>query len=424
MKLTYKELEIELELAGLLAVEELVLTQGLNCHAGLTLKILIEEEQRDELVTMSSDAGVTVRELEKTNGQVVFRGKLETVSARRENGLFYLYLEAWSYTMDWDRVKKSRSFQNGALTYMEVVQRVLSGYGQSGVTDHATGGACIPEFLLQYEESDWVFLRRLASHFGTYLLADATDACGKVYFGIPEISYGTVLDRQDYTMEKDMLHYARVLEKEGVLSQEASCWNVMVRFFLRMGETLTFNGIEAVVTAMRLHTEKGELVYSYVLARRAGIRREKEKNPGIFGMSIPATVMERSGNRIRVHFEIDPEYEASEKTKYFTYAIESSSFYCMPEEGSQVHIYFPDHDEQGAVAVHAIRSGEGASGSCSTPENKRFSDPSGSAMDMTPASLQFAPDAGGASASSGGRRFSVPDRHGYKAEDADGDGVG
>ena len=112
MKLTYKELEIELELAGLLAVEELVLTQGLNCHAGLTLKILIEEEQRDELVTMSSDAGVTVRELEKTNGQVVFRGKLETVSARRENGLFYLYLEAWSYTMDWDRVKKSRSFQN------------------------------------------------------------------------------------------------------------------------------------------------------------------------------------------------------------------------------------------------------------------------------------------------------------------------
>lgn len=32
MKLTYKELEIELEIAGLLAVEELVLTQGLNCR--------------------------------------------------------------------------------------------------------------------------------------------------------------------------------------------------------------------------------------------------------------------------------------------------------------------------------------------------------------------------------------------------------
>ena len=112
MKLTYKELEIELELAGLLAVEELVLTQGLNCHAGLTLKILIEEEQRDELVTMSSDAGVTVRELEKTNGQVVFRGKLETVSARRENGLFtYTWkpgLTRWTGTA-WKRAAASRT---------------------------------------------------------------------------------------------------------------------------------------------------------------------------------------------------------------------------------------------------------------------------------------------------------------------------
>ena len=120
------------------------------------------------------------------------------------------------------------------------------------------------------------------------------------------------------------------------------------------------------------------------------------QNPRIFGMSIPATVMERSGNRIRVWFDIDSEYEASEQTKYFTYAIESSSFYCMPEEGSQVHIYFPDHDEQSAIAVHALRTGMGTAGTCTNPDNKRFSDPSGSAMDMTPGMLQFAPDASGA----------------------------
>ena len=163
-----------------------------------------------------------------------------------------------------------------------------------------------------------------------------------------------------------------------------------------MWETLTFNGIEAVVTGMKLYTDKGELVYCYELSRRDSILREREKNPRIFGMSIPATVMERSGNRVRVWFDIDSEYEASEQTKYFTYAIESSSFYCMPEEGSQVHIYFPDHDEQSAIAVHALRTGMGTAGTCTNPDNKRFSDPSGSAMDMTPGMLQFAPDASGA----------------------------
>lgn len=58
-------------------------------------------------------------------------------------------------------------------------------------------------------------------------------------------------------------------------------------------------------------------------------------------MSIPATVKERSGNCVRVHFHIDPEYDNSPNVKYFTYAIESSFIYCMPEVGSQVHIYFP-----------------------------------------------------------------------------------
>ena len=395
MTLTYKELEIELELEGLLAVEEFRLTQGLNQHALLTLKLLIEEEQGDDLVNMASALQVAVRELEETKGQFIFQGKLETVSAKKENGLVYLYLEAYSYTMDWDRAKKSRSFQNGSMTYMEAAERLLSVYGKADIQDEVTKGAKIPEFLLQYEESDWVFLRRLASHFGSFLLPDASDACGKVYFGIPKISSGTVLEKKDYTLEKDFLYHARVLEREGVLPQEVSCWKVKTRRFLRMWETLIFNGIEAIVTGMELHTNRGELVYSYELSRRAGIRREKEQNPRIYGMSIPATVMERSGNRVRVHLEVDPVYEASEHTKYFTYAIESSSFYCMPEEGSQVHIYFPDHDEQSAVAVHALRSGTGSAGACTTPDNKRFSDPSGSAMDMTPSTLQFAPDAGG-----------------------------
>jgi len=179
----------------------------------------------------------------------------------------------------------------------------------------------------------------------------------------------------------------------GILPQEVTGWKIRTRHCLRMWETLVFNGVEAVVTAMDLHTEKGELVYGYELSRKAGLRREKERNPRIFGMSIPATVKERSGNRVRVHFDIDPIYEPCNRMKYFTYAIESSSIYCMPEVGSRGHIYFPEHDEQSAVAVHAVReAGAAAGGGGQSPEKKRFSDPGGNAMDMTPDNLDFAPD--------------------------------
>lgn len=396
MTLTYKELKIELELEGILEVEDFRLTLELNQHAFLSMKLLVQEEHANDFVNQASVLPVTISEIGASRGHALFQGKLETVSARKEQGLWYLYLYAFSYTKDWERVEKSRSFLDGTMTYLDVAKKVLSDYSQADILDKISGGAKIPGMLLQYEESDWVFLRRLCSHFGGYLMADVTDACGKVYFGTPDNKYGTELHRQDYVLVKDLLHYDRVLEPEGILPQEVSTWRIRCRSCLRMWETLLFNGIEAVVTAMNLHTEKGELVYEYVLSRKEGLRREKEKNPRIFGMSIPATVKERSGNRVRVHFDIDAAYEQGEKVKYFTYAIESSSLYCMPEVGSQVHVYFPEHDEQSAVAVHAIRSGSTGGGAGQSPENKRFSDPSGNAMDMTPDNLDFAPDGSGA----------------------------
>ena len=391
MKLEFKELEIELGLDGLIQVEAFQLVQGLNDHAFLSIKFLVKEETSEEFVNLASVFPVIIREKVYTKGQIIFQGKAENVYTRVERGLSYLYFDAYSYSKEWERIEKSRSFLNGNMSYMDVARKVLSDYEKADIKDEITQNALIPELLLQYEESDWVFLRRLASHFGTYLIADCRDACGKVYFGIPYMNYGTELTNQDYSLEKDYLHYSKVLMPEGILPQESSQWKIKTRQFLFMGEELTINQIPAVVTEVDIVLEKGELVYRYTLSRRAGIRREKEINPRIYGMSIPATVKERSGNRVRVQFDIDKEYDPA--GKFFTYAIESSSFYCMPEIGSRVHIYFPEHDEQSAIAVHAI--GSGGPGGGQNPDNKRFSDPSGSAMDMTPETLCYVPDSGG-----------------------------
>ncbi|MFT4104627.1 MAG: DUF6531 domain-containing protein, partial [Lacrimispora sp.] len=396
MNLRYKELKIELALEGIIGVESFHLKEGLNRHAFLSMKLLAVEEDTEQIVTMASAETIVITETERTGGRIIFQGKIETVRLEVEHGLPYLYLEAYSFTKDWERVEKSRSFLDGSKTYIEVAKKVLLDYGNTDIKDEVTSGAVIPEMLLQYEESDWVFLRRLASHFGTYLIPDVSADCGKVYFGVPQINYGKTLNSEDYVILKDMAHYAKVLRPKEILPQEAAQWEIRGREFLWMGEEVLFNQIPVVVTDVDIATEYGELIYRYKLSRRDGMKRDKEKNPRIYGMSIPATVKERSGNRIRVHFDIDPVYEGGAKEKYFTYAIESSSFYCMPEENSRVHIYFPDHDEQSAIAVHAIGSGGGGGGG-KKPDNKRFSDPSGSAMDMTPQDFSFTSDSGGSS---------------------------
>ena len=241
MKMKYKELEIELSLDGAIQIELFQLTHRLNDHEFLSLKLLTDGENPEDYVNMATVQPVIVREKECTGGQVIFQGKIETVYIKTEKGLSYLYLEAYSYTKDWERTDKSRSFLDSQMTYLEVARKVLADYGQFDIKDEITKDAKIPEMLLQYEESDWVFLRRLASHFGSSLLADASSPMGKVYFGVPEMNFGTELAKEDYVMEKDMNHFAKVLEPSGILSQEASHWSISTRKYLRMGEAVSFN---------------------------------------------------------------------------------------------------------------------------------------------------------------------------------------
>lgn len=146
------------------------------------------------------------------------------------------------------------------------------------------------------------------------------------------------------------------------MPQEMMSWRLRSLKHMQFGEQVMLGHIETVVTAVDIRTRQEDLVYEYELSRRKGILTSRKTNPRIYGMSIPATVKERKGNQVRVQLDINPAYEPSSDLKWFTYAIETSNFYCMPEEGSRVHIYFPSHEEQSAMAVHALRMG-GSSGS-------------------------------------------------------------
>ena len=82
MKLEFKELEIELGLDGLIQVEAFQLVQGLNDHAFLSIKFLVEEETSEEFVNLASVFPVIIREKVYTKGQIIFQGKAENVYTR------------------------------------------------------------------------------------------------------------------------------------------------------------------------------------------------------------------------------------------------------------------------------------------------------------------------------------------------------
>ncbi|MDE7271760.1 MAG: hypothetical protein K2N95_01695, partial [Lachnospiraceae bacterium] len=389
MEITYQGLRIRLPFDGVIGVESFSMDASFNEHVSVELVLLAEEEKIETDVHGIADGD----SIEVYEDSISFAGKITDTWMQKERGMCYLGIRALSYTMEWALAPVSQSFLNLDATYNEVIKKVLENQPGAEVIDSATQGAVIPDFLLQYEESDWEFLIRLASHFGTFLIPDCCAAHGRAYFGLPDLGEETQLDGEDYQQIKDMDQQYRIGDSVGLLPQENIRWEIITGHSFRLAQKVSFQGISAVVTRIRWRTMKGELVRSYELSRRKGILCAQKKNPHIFGMSIPATVKERAGNCVRVHFHIDPVYDSAPNIKYFPYAIESSFIYCMPEVGSQVHIYFPGDDESSAVAVHAIRmsapagGGAGAgAGYAQEPDNKSVSNVNGAELLLTPGS--------------------------------------
>ena len=69
----------------------------------------------------------------------------------------------------------------------------------------------------------------------------------------------------------------------------------------------------------------------------------------------------------------------------------------MPEKESKVHIYFSTNYEKDSIAIHAVRA-QGAdakyAGRTQNPDNKSFSNVTGSEMKLTPSDMSFAADDG------------------------------
>lgn len=397
MEITYQGLRIRLPFEGVIGAESFTMDASFNEHVSVELVLLVDEDGIEADVHGIADGD----SIEVYEDSTIFAGKITDTWMQRNRGLCYLGVKALSYTMEWALAPVIQSFQDLDMTYGDVLKKVLEDQPGAEIMDSVTQEAVIPDFLLQYEESDWEFLIRLASHFGTFLIPDCRAAHGRAYFGLPDLGEETPLGGEDYQQIKDMDQQYRIGNMAGILPQENIRWEITTGRSFCLAQKVSFQGISAVVTRIRYRTVKGELVRSYELSRRKGILCAPKKNPSIFGMSIPATVKERSGNCVRVHFHIDPVYESAPNIKYFPYAIESSFIYCMPEVGSQVHIYFPGDNESGAVAVHAIRmttpGGGAPSGYAQIPDNKSFSNVDGAELLFTPGSGEVCSDGEGAS---------------------------
>lgn len=125
--------------------------------------------------------------------------------------------------------KQTYSFQNAASLIPDVMQKISRLYPDGQTFNTFMEKKKLGAYTLQYQETDWEFLQRLASHYHTVLIPVSTEKRIRIYLGIPEQRDAGKLEATHYRMYKDMLAYQQeALGASGLSEQDYIRYEVKV----------------------------------------------------------------------------------------------------------------------------------------------------------------------------------------------------
>lgn len=197
--------------------------------------------------------------------------------------------------------------------------------------------------VIRYRETEWEFVKRLASHLGTYVMADTTTGRPNIWFGIRKANEIPPLQAEDY-------HVYICYGKDGVGGKQ-TIYEVQSREAYMLGDTTAIWGKTATICEVRAAYQQGELMYTYRLTQELDSLITYQEQ--FTGMELSGTVDEVKGEQVKIALEIDG---GISKGNYFYqwYPETGNVMYAMPEKGAKIFLTFGNADEREGFAVRCM----------------------------------------------------------------------
>ena len=382
---TYKELKTNVECVQ--SIEEFHMVQEINQHVHMKMTAIVKEAYKDKYVksaTKEEQIKVTV------DKDVLFQGMIEMVEVKQEGELYYLVLKGISNFYETDLVKKRRSFQDKSLSYHDMVKSILSEYSHGAVIDTASQGTAIGTMQLQYYETDWNYIKRMASHFNEGIVPNCTMNGAKIYFGVPTgINIGKIEDHK-YHITKNLAEYRKASNNTNkkVTEKDSTVIHITTGQNYQIGDKGTFNGARLYIRRKEVNMSRGILRFQYEFSTKNGMSCPTIFNEKMTGVSVKGKVLERVRDHLKIHLEIDKKQDR-ETAWLFPYATMyasegNSGWYCMPEENDTVLVYFPDTDAGNAVGTSSVRVQGSPNDKIDNPQVKYFRTADGKEVMFSP----------------------------------------
>ena len=310
----------------------------------------------------------------------LFSGYPEKVEIKEERGYRIADIQAVSGTILLDQKKSNRVFQKKVQTYMGIAGIVTADTEHSACilpgSDMRTGGT-----LIQYQETDWRFLKRMASQLGLPLVPDTSYYYPRFYLGLPEGEKRELGEIISCDLCFDGRYYA-VSGKCLVDREDFICYDVVTRTSLSLGDRVTYEGRELLVSRKKTELAGGEVIFTYRLAGNSYTWVPWEDNPDYTGMSFVGSIVGTQGEQVEVAFDIDK--SAAGGNRYGFAPATGNLMYCMPQKGTKTALYIGNGDEAQGIATGCIRTNGSTCEGTGSPEKKSFRSEHGKGMDLYP----------------------------------------
>ncbi|MBD5465423.1 MAG: hypothetical protein HDR22_06340 [Lachnospiraceae bacterium] len=370
---------------------ELEITRKLNEHGRVFVKGILREEEGARCIhRVGSQDPIAVYGVNGPEETLLFSGVVTELDVCYQDCTYYVEMKGLSWSSLLDYEEKSRSFQDKGMSYAALLQQVMKDYpGSMFVNKTKPSGQSIGQFILQYRETDWEFCKRLATHFQTQLVADIFGGAPGFWFGLPK-NNKTLKSVSGVVTKRDAGQYHKAAASDfWLLEEQFVKYDIESKERLELGDLVEYEGRSRIIEESRFFLEKGVLHYTYVLGLEESLRVPKETNARIHGISLLGKVLERENQQVKLELDIDKGQDV-DTACWFPYASQANNlFYCMPEIGTTVSLYFSSSDETSGIAMNAVRKNGGSCAKTSNPKLKYMGIPEGKEFKLGVTDIDF-----------------------------------
>ncbi|AJH01457.1 phage tail protein [Clostridium beijerinckii] len=379
-------------------ITNLSIIKELNEHAKLSMSGIISDENSDKYVE-EAEAEETIKvslKDDENNKITLFEGIVTKVSIKANNHVRTLEVEALSQTFLLDLKNKSVSYQNSSFTYSDIFSKINSSYGNAVIVDNETKGALIDKFLVQYKETDWKFLKRLASHFNMPVVPECQLSGIKYSIGGAGESKVYEIDEYNYSVEKGLKEYNIKSSNEDYTLDDTDLisYEITTNKLMKLYNKVKFKDRQLFVYKSETKISGEVISNTYTLRDENGMKVRKIYNDKIVGVSLSGNVLDTQKDKVKVSLKIDGNPSELDGARWFEFATvfsqqDGTGWYCMPEIGDAIRLYFPNAEEKNSYVINSMHYPSTDSDSRTDPSVKSISTKYGKEIVMSPGSVEI-----------------------------------